>query len=104
MESERRYAPRHPFSAESEVTEISSNTKFIVRTSDLSISGNFLDMLNPFPEGTDVWVRISHQGKTFTGFSKVVFLLPNIGVGVIFRSVEDNQLAILQEWLSKLSR
>ena len=104
MESERRHAPRYPFSAEAEVTEISSDTKFIARTSDLSVSGIFLDMLNPYPEGTDVRVRISHKGKTFTAFGNVVFVLPNMGMGVVFRSVEEDQLAILQEWISKLSR
>ena len=61
-------------------------------------------MLNPYPEGTDVRVRISHKGKTFTAFGNVVFVLPNMGMGVVFRSVEENQLAILQEWISKLSR
>jgi hypothetical protein len=104
MESERRYAPRYSFSAEAEVTEILSNTKFMVRASDLSVSGIFLDMLNPFPKGTDVRVRISHQGKTFTAFGKVVFVLPNMGMGVVLRSVEDIQLAVLKEWLSKLGR
>jgi hypothetical protein len=104
MESEHRHAPRYPFIAEAEVTEISSDTKLIARTSDLSIAGAFLDMLNPSPEGTDVRVRITHKSTTFTTLAKVVFVLPNMGMGVVFRSVEDDQLAILQEWISELSR
>jgi hypothetical protein len=104
MESERRRAPRYPFIAEAQVTEISSDTKLIAKTSDLSIGGCFLDMLNPSPEGTDVRVRISHKSKTFTTLGSVVFVLPNMGMGVVFRSVEDYQLTILQEWISELSR
>src|SRR6266481_9480032 len=60
MDSERRQAPRYPFIAEAVVTEISSDTKLIAKTGDLSIGGCFLDMLNPTPQGTQVRVRISH--------------------------------------------
>src|SRR5216683_8220596 len=66
MDSERRHAPRYPFIAEAVVTEISSDTKLIAKTGDLSIGGCFLDMLNPTPQGTQVRLRISHQGATFT--------------------------------------
>src|SRR5260370_30414448 len=60
MDSERRHAPRYPFIAEAVVTEISSDTKLIAKTGDLSIGGCFLDMLNPTPQGTQARVRISH--------------------------------------------
>jgi len=66
MESEHRHAPRYQFIAEAEVTEISSNTNLTAKTSDLSLCGCFLDMLNPLPNGVDVRVRISHKGVTFT--------------------------------------
>ncbi len=73
MDSERRRAPRYPFIAEAEVTEISSDTKLAAKTSDLSVGGCFLDMLNPTPEGTAVRVRISHEGATFTALGRVAF-------------------------------
>jgi hypothetical protein len=73
------------------------------KTGDLSFGGCFLDMLNPSPEGTDIRVRISHASTTFTALGRIVFVFPNMGMGVVFTSVEDNQLAVLQEWLSKLS-
>ena len=104
MDSERRRAPRYPFIAEAEVTEIASDTKLNARTNDLSIGGCFLDMLNPSPEGTEIRVRISHGGTTFIALGKVVFIFPNMGMGVVFKRVEDDQLAILQEWLSGLNR
>jgi hypothetical protein len=104
MESEHRKAPRYQFIAEAEVTEILSDTNFIAKTSDLSLGGCFLDMLNPSPKGIDVRVRISHKSTTFTTLGKVVFVLPNMGMGVEFRSVDDDQQAILQGWISELSR
>jgi len=104
MDSERRQAPRYPFIAEAVVTEISFDTKLIAKTGDLSIGGCFLDMLNPTPQGTQVRVRISHDGATFTALGSVAFILPNMGMGVTFTSIEQDQQTILQKWIANLSR
>ena len=104
MDSERRQAPRYPFIAEAEVTEISSDTKLVATTSDLSISGCFLGMLNPSPPGTDVRVKIFHENTTFMALGKVIFILPNMGMGVVFTNIELDQQAILQKWISNLSQ
>jgi c-di-GMP-binding flagellar brake protein YcgR len=104
MDSERRRAPRYPIIADAEVTEIESETKLSARTSDLSAGGCFLDMLNPSPEGTEIAVRISHADTTFTARGRVVFLFPNMGMGVMFTSVPASQQAVLEKWLAELSR
>jgi len=104
MDSERRRAPRYPIIADAEVTEIASETKLSARTSDLSAGGCFLDMLNPSPEGTEIAVRISHADATFTARGRVVFLFPNMGMGVMFTSVPASQQAVLEKWLEELSR
>jgi hypothetical protein len=77
--------------------------KFKAKTGDLSIGGCFLDMLNPSPEGTEIQVRISHENTTFTARGRVVFIFPNMGMGVVFTRVEDDQLPALQKWLAELS-
>jgi c-di-GMP-binding flagellar brake protein YcgR len=102
MDPERRRAPRYPIIADAEITEIASDTKLSAKTSDLSAGGCFLDMLNPSPEGTEIEVRITHTDKTFTARGRVVFLFPNMGMGVMFTSVEASQQAILQKWLAEL--
>jgi hypothetical protein len=102
MGSDRRRAPRYRFIADAEITEIISDTKLHARTSDLSIGGCFLDMLNPSPRGTEIRVRISHAGVTFTAIGRVVFVIPNMGMGVAFTNVDGNQVTVLQKWLSGL--
>jgi len=104
MDSERRRAPRYPIIADAEITEIASETKLSARTSDLSVGGCFLDMLNPSPEGTEIAVRISRADATFTARGKVVFLFPNMGMGVMFTNVPASQQAVLEKWLEELSR
>src|SRR3989441_12501136 len=103
MESERRRHPRFAIIADAEVTEITSGTKLSAKTSDLSVGGCFLDMLNPSPEGTEIAVRISHADATFSARGRVVFLFPNMGMGVMFTSVPASQWAVLEKWLAALS-
>src|SRR5437879_13348574 len=103
MDSERRRAPRYPIIADAEVTEIASETKLSARTSDLSAGGCFLDMINPSPEGTEIVVRISRADTTFTASGKVVFLFPNMGRGLMLKSVTASQQAVLGKWLEELS-
>ena len=81
---------------------MASDTRLKGRTSDLSICGCFLDMLNPSPEGTAIRIRISQGNTTFTALGRVVFVLPNLGMGVTFTSVEPSHLAVLRKWLAEL--
>jgi hypothetical protein len=67
----------------------------------LSSGGCFLDMMNPSTKGTEVVVRILHAKTTFTAAGTVVFAMPHMGMGVVFTSIEDDQLLVLKKWLSK---
>jgi hypothetical protein len=102
MGSERRRAPRYQFIADAEVVEIESGTTLKAKTGDLSIGGCFLDMLNPSPEGTEIRVTISRGNSTFTGLGRVVFVFPNLGMGVAFTTSEVLQTAILEGWIEEL--
>jgi hypothetical protein len=61
-------------------------------------------MSNSPPEGTEVRVTIFHATTTFTSLAKVIFVFPNMGMGVVFTSLEAHQSSVLQEWLSVLGR
>jgi hypothetical protein len=102
MERERRRAPRYPFIADAELVEIESGTKLKARTGDLSIGGCFLETLNPSPEGTQVQVTILQGNTTFTGIGRVVFVFPNLGMGIVFTNSAASQAAVLEAWLAEL--
>src|SRR5260221_1742208 len=103
MDSEHRRAHRYRFIADTEITEIASNTRLGGRTSDLSMGGCFLDMVNPSPEGTEIRVTVHHASASFTALGRVVFVFPNVGVGVVLTNLEEVQLAGLRKWLADLS-
>lgn len=103
MSSERRRFPRYQFIADAEIVVIEAGARFRVKTGDLSLGGCFLDMLNPSPENTEIRITIFWGGTEFTGLGRVVFVFPNLGMGVTFTDVAANQLDILQEWLREVS-
>src|SRR5258707_3797769 len=104
MDSERRRSARYRFIADTEITEIASNTRLGGRTSDLSMGGCLLDMVNPSPEGTEIRVTVHHASASFTALGRMAFVFPNVGVGVVFTNVEEVQLTVLRKWLPELSR
>jgi len=103
MHSERRRASRYPWVADAEVIETAFKTRHRAQTRDLSIGGCFVTMLNPSLEGAEVGIKISHGRTTFTALGTVVFVVPNMGMDVAFRTVEPTQSAVLQKWLAELS-
>lgn len=69
------------------------------RVSELSLYGCYLDMMNPFPTGTAVLVKIHAQSDHFESRGTVVYSLPHQGMGVAFQDVRPQFLPILQKWL-----
>jgi hypothetical protein len=100
---ERRRDPRYPLIAEARVTDIGSGTEFKVRISELSISGCYLDFLNPIPDGTDITVKISRDNGVFETTAKVVYSHPGMGLGIRFVDTKPTQQAILNRWIAEIA-
>jgi hypothetical protein len=99
--TDRRAAPRYPLILLAEVTDLLSVTKFTARTSDLSRTGCYIDMLNPLPRGTKIHVRLQNEREAFESSATVMYVSPGLGIGVAFaEKLPANQLAILERWLA----
>jgi hypothetical protein len=102
--SERRRTPRYTFIASAELIEEASDVRIATRVSELSLHGCYLDMMNPFPVGTLVLVKISAGDMYFQAKSKIVYSQPNMGAGVAFLEVETTYQPILERWLDDAER
>ena len=102
--SERRRTPRYTFIASAELIEERSEVRIASRVSELSLYGCYLDMMNPFPVGTLVLVKISAGEAFFEAKSKVVYSQPNMGAGVAFLETEAQYQPILERWLDEASK
>ena len=65
MERERRRTPRYVFIASAELFEEGTEVRVASRVSELSLHGCYLDMMNPFPTGTIVLLKIFAGEMTF---------------------------------------
>jgi len=104
MHSEIHRATRFPFAANVEVTDIRSERLVTGRTSDLSVFGCYVRTTNPFPVGTKIRLRITHEGASFSAFGKVVYFRPNTGMGLSFSKVEPTDQTILEKWIANLRK
>ena len=99
MERERRRTPRYVFFASAELFEEKSEVRIASRVSELSLYGCYLDMMNPFPMGTTVLLKIWADEKLFQTKGKIIYSQPNMGAGVAFLEVPPEYLPVLQHWL-----
>jgi hypothetical protein len=79
MLPEARHSPRYPLVAAAELLDMQSRSKFNTKTSDLSLTGCYLDMLNPPPVGTRVKVTITYHDSIFEAFGRGSFFPPEYG-------------------------
>lgn len=102
--AERRRTPRYTFIASAELIEEASDVRIATRVSELSLYGCYLDMMNPFPVGTLVLVKISAGDAYFQAKSKIVYAQMNMGAGVTFLEVGAEYQPILDRWLDEAGR
>lgn len=101
--SDRREVPRYPFVASAEETDMSTGTRLSARVSELSLRRCYLDILNPFPKGTEIRLVIFHGDAKFIALATVVYSQPHMGMGILFKAVEPEQLEVLRTWLTESS-
>jgi len=98
---DRRRGPRYPFIASAELIEQKADVRIASRVSELSMNGCYLDMMNPFPTGTMVLVKISAGEAFFQSKGKVVYSQMNMGAGVGFLEFDQASRVVLERWMDE---
>ncbi len=96
---ERRRTPRYPFAATAEITDERSNARSASRVSDLSLHGCYLELAEPFPQGTPLLVEIATETEFLEAHATVVYREPNQGMGVMFEELPPYFALVLNKWL-----
>ena len=97
--AERRIAPRYPMVLSAEVVELPRGARLSARTSDLSLTGCYIDTLNPIPQGSEIRLRITHHDGVFEAVGRVVYVSYGLGMGMTFTKMTEEQKARLVSWL-----
>jgi hypothetical protein len=99
MEADLRRSLRVPFVATAEIIEVDTEVRLAAQTGDLSEHGCYMDMVNPLPLGAAVKIQIEHGKRTFGATAGVVYSVPHLGMGLVFRDIEAGQEVTLGKWL-----
>ena len=99
MKTERRHTPRYPFSALAEIVDEAENARTSSRVSDLSLHGCYVEMNNPFPEGTNVMIEISTETESLETHAIVAHIEPRRGMGLTFGEMPKSLANVLNRWL-----
>jgi len=99
MRAERRREPRYPFTAMAEIVDERENARTSSRISDLSLHGCYVEMMNPFPAGTNVLVEICTETESVETQATVAFFEAKQGMGLMFREMPEYYTNVLNRWL-----
>jgi hypothetical protein len=101
---ERRRTPRYSFIASAELIEVQADVRIASRVSELSRHGCYLDMMNPFPKGTKVLVKISAGEAYFESKANIIYSQMNMGAGVGFIEMSPESQVVLERWLDEAEK
>jgi PilZ domain len=99
MRTERRLAPRYPFLAMAEIIDEKENARKSSQVRDLSLQGCYVEMINPFPEGTNVMVEIYTENEFLEARARVAYFEPKQGMGLTFDEMPEYFAKVLKRWL-----
>jgi PilZ domain-containing protein len=100
MRAERRRETRYPFIAMAEIVDEAENARTSTKISDLSMHGCYVEMANPFPQGTNVMIEIYTDSESVETAATVAFLEAKQGMGLMFREMPEYYTSTLQKWLA----
>jgi hypothetical protein len=99
---ERRRTPRYAFiGGVVEVTASPSGQYLVARTGDLGRFGCFVKTNAPFPAGATVSLKITYNRGELVAGGEVVYVLPDKGMGIAFRTIPTANQGLLEEWLAQ---
>src|SRR5467141_3801436 len=99
--ADRRTHPRYEFIAAVEVVAAESGARIETRVRDLSQQGCYVDTNDALPLGTVTDIRIIKGAQLFEAGARVVYSRAGKGMGLVFTTIESEQLRTLETWLAE---
>src|ERR1700751_1918358 len=99
MRTERRKATRHTFIARAEIIDEKENARTSSRISDLSLSGCFVEMMKPFPEGTSAVMEFYTEDEMLEAHGIVGRIEPKQVMGLRLDDFPPYFAGVLNKWV-----
>jgi hypothetical protein len=96
---EKRAAPRVSYPCEVECVGPGGTTMHL-RIADVSPTGAFIDTITALPEGCLLTLKFSLESNAMVLAAEVCHAMPQMGMGVRFTKISDDQRAILEGFVA----
>ena len=96
-----RRTPRYSLIVDVEMTDALLEMQIRARTKMLSMCGCGVDSSMLFPRATSVRIRFFHQDAEVRALGRVVYSSSDLGMGVAFTTVEQEDERILECWIAE---
>jgi hypothetical protein len=103
MYDKPRRSPRLPFIAVAEIAHRGSGGRLSCQVAKLSHHGCYVEVPDTLPVGREVSIKIFAESECFACTARVVYELPNSGMGLAFEEVSSENQTLLRQWLLKAS-
>jgi PilZ domain len=100
--SDRRKAPRYGLMAIAELTDPEAAKLVSGDLTQISRTGCYVATPKTFAVGTPVKVIVSRDERTFVARASVIHTQEQMGMGLAFLDPPEDQLRILDSWLTEL--
>jgi PilZ domain len=98
---DNRRAPRHALIVDVVVTDMQSGIQIRERTKDLNCYGCGVSTATPFVTGTKVMLNVNYGQEKITAFGKVIYARTDIGMGIVFSTIEPKDQRLLEAWIAE---
>ena len=98
-----RRAIRHSLIVDVEIVDLKSGIQIREPTKDLNLYGCGMSTATPFPTGTKVMLKMAYGPEKIIVFGKVIYGRPDIGMGIVFTTVEPEDRKSIEEWIADLA-
>jgi hypothetical protein len=89
--NEKRQGERLNWSAEAKLFCVDDKTEVVVRLTDISEGGCFIDTIVPLSAGARVILRVNSGGHVLEAPGTILYVQPSIGSAIQFDSSARNQ-------------
>jgi hypothetical protein len=96
--------PRHSIRADAQICDSVSGRVIDAETPDVSLGGCYVETSNPLDAKSTVRIQISYNGSTVSTYGDVVRSDKGKGMGLKFRGIAPEQVAVIKRWLFALDR
>ncbi len=96
---ERRESSRVPLVLAAEMVELPNGSPVLARTSDVSVTGCYIDTINALSLGARLRLRLTNHGEILEVNCRVVYVSPRLGMGLRFQEMSNEQRERLRSWL-----